>query len=162
MNRTKTGNQWHFGMKAHIGVDADSGLTHTLVTIAAKVSDITQAHALLHGDESAAIEDAGYQGAEVRQENETNALTRKVALRPGKHCALPDTRKGRFREQFEKLKASVLAKVEHPFHVVKKILWTQEGALSRIGQEHGATACSLWYCESDDRQALVVRASCPG
>jgi IS5 family transposase len=44
-HRTKKGNQWHFGMKAHIGVDSDSGLTHTLVTTAANVSDIAWAHA---------------------------------------------------------------------------------------------------------------------
>ena len=73
MHQTKKGNQWHFGMKAHIGVDADSGLTHTLVKTAANVSDITQAHALLHGDETTAFGDAGYQGVEKRQENEKSA-----------------------------------------------------------------------------------------
>ena len=108
-------------MKAHIGVDADSGLTHTLVTTAANVSDITQAHALLHGDETTAFGDAGYQGVERRQENEKSAVTWHVALRPGKRRTLPDTKTGRLREQLEKLKASVRAKVEHPFHVVKNI-----------------------------------------
>jgi len=121
MHQTKKGNQWHFGMKAHIGVDADSGLTHTLVTTAANVSDITQAHALLHGDETTAFDDAGYQGVERRQENEKSAVTWHVALRPGKRRTLPDTKTGRLREQLEKLKASVRAKVEHPFHVVKNI-----------------------------------------
>jgi IS5 family transposase len=121
MHQTKKGNQWHFGMKAHIGVDADSGLTHTLVTTAANVSDITQAHALLHGDETTAFGDAGYQGVERRQENEKSAVTWHVALRPGKRRTLPDTKTGRLREQLEKLKASVRAKVEHPFNVVKNI-----------------------------------------
>ncbi len=121
MHQTKKGNQWHFGMKAHIGVDADSGLTHTLVTTAANVSDITQAHALLHGDETTAFGDAGYQGVERRQENEKSAVTWHVALRPGKRRKLPDTKAGRLREQLEKLKASVRAKIEHPFHVVKNI-----------------------------------------
>jgi len=121
MHQTKKGNQWHFGMKAHIGVDADSGLTHTLVTTAANVSDITQAHALLHGDETTAFGDAGYQGVERRQENEKSAVTWHVALRPGKRRTLPDTKAGRLREQLEKLKASIRAKVEHPFHVVKNI-----------------------------------------
>ena len=68
MYQTKKGNQWHLGMTAHIGVDADSGPTHRLVTTAANVSDIIQAHALLLGDESAAFGDAGYQGVEKRQE----------------------------------------------------------------------------------------------
>ena len=121
MHQTKKGNQWHFGMKAHIGVDADSGLTHTLVTTAANVSDITQAHALLHGDETTAFGDAGYQGVQRRQENEKSAVTWHVALRPGKRRTLPDTKAGQLREQLEKLKASVRAKVEHPFHVVKNI-----------------------------------------
>lgn len=69
MHQTKKGKQWYFGMKAHIGVDADSGLTHTVVTTAAHVSDVTQAHALLHGDETLAFGDAGYQGVEKREEN---------------------------------------------------------------------------------------------
>jgi len=51
MHQTKKGNQWHFGMKAHIGVDAESGLVHTVIGTAANVNDVTQAGALLHGDE---------------------------------------------------------------------------------------------------------------
>jgi IS5 family transposase len=66
-HQTKKGNQWHFGMKAHIGVDADTGITHTVVTTAANVADVTQAHALLHGDEKFVIGDAGYQGAAKRR-----------------------------------------------------------------------------------------------
>ena len=62
MHQTKKGNQWHFGMKAHIGVDAASGLTHTLIGTAANAGDVTQAQALLHGDETDVFGDAGYQG----------------------------------------------------------------------------------------------------
>ena len=51
MHQTKKGNQWHFGMKAHIGVDAESGLVHTVIGTAANVNDVTQGHGLLHGDE---------------------------------------------------------------------------------------------------------------
>jgi IS5 family transposase len=51
MHQTKKGNQWHFGMKAHIGVDAESGLVHTVIGTAANVNDVTQAGALLHGQE---------------------------------------------------------------------------------------------------------------
>ena len=60
MHQTKKGNQWHFGMKAHIGVDAESGLVHTVVGTAANVNDVTQGHALLHGEEEAVFADAGY------------------------------------------------------------------------------------------------------
>lgn len=59
MHQAKKGNQWHFGMKAHIGVDAESGLAHTVIGTAANVSDVTQAGALLHGDETDAFADAG-------------------------------------------------------------------------------------------------------
>ena len=69
-------------MKAHIGVNAESGVTHTLVPTPANVSDVTQAHDLLHGEERVALGDAGYQGVEKRPENEGSA-TRNVAMRAG-------------------------------------------------------------------------------
>ena len=121
MHQTKKGNQWHFGMKAHIGVDADSGITHTLVTTPANVADVTQAHGLLHGEETTAFGDAGYQGVTKREENQDTSVTWHVALRPGKRRALPDTPRGRLLDQIEQAKASIRAKVEHPFHVVKNL-----------------------------------------
>ena len=68
MHQTKKGNQWHFGMKAHIGVDAKSGLTHSLVTTAANEHDLNQLGNLLHGEEQFVSADAGYQGAPQREE----------------------------------------------------------------------------------------------
>jgi IS5 family transposase len=70
MHQTKKGNQWHFGMKAHIGVDAASGLVHTVKGTAANEADITQTAALLHGEEKAVFGDAGYAGADKRPELE--------------------------------------------------------------------------------------------
>jgi IS5 family transposase len=118
MHQTKKGNQWHFGMKMHIGADAGSGLVHTVVTTAANVNDVTQGHALLHGEESLVFADAGYQGIEKREEKRTDA-TWHVAMRPGKRKALPDTEVGRLDDQIERIKASIRAKVEHPFHIIK-------------------------------------------
>lgn len=118
MRQTKKGNQWHFGMKMHIGADASSGLVHTVVTTSANVNDVTQGHALLHGEESLVFADAGYQGIDKREEKCTDA-TWHVAMRPGKRQALPDTRLGRMDEQIERIKASIRAKVEHPFHIIK-------------------------------------------
>ena len=66
MHQTKKGNEWHFGLKAHIGVDAESGLTHTLVTTPAHTSDVAVADQLLHGEETLAFGDAGYRGVEKR------------------------------------------------------------------------------------------------
>ena len=121
MHQTQKGNQWFFGMKAHIGVDAESGLTHTVVTTAANVNDVTQAHALLHGRETDVFADAGYQGVGKRAENQGKAVTWHVALRPSKRKALPNTLLGELLEKIEHAKASIRAKVEHPFHVVKNL-----------------------------------------
>ena len=119
MHQTKKGNQWHFGMKAHIGVDAESGLVHTVIGTAANVNDVTQAGALLHGEETAAFGDAGYRGVGKRQE--AQGPTWFVAMQPGKRKALDPSRKSaRLLEKAEQLKASVRAKVEHPFRVIKQ------------------------------------------
>jgi IS5 family transposase len=118
MHQTKKGNQWHFGMKAHIGVDADSGLVHTVIGTAANVNDVTQGHALLHGDETVVFADAGYQGAEKREE--AKGVRWQVAMRPGKRRALDKNSPwANLLDQAEQLKASVRAKVEHPFRVIK-------------------------------------------
>ncbi|MDB6172550.1 MAG: transposase, partial [Chthoniobacteraceae bacterium] len=68
MHQTKKGNQYYFGMKAHIGVDMESGLVYSLTTTAANVADIVETHKLLHGKEKVAILDAGYIGVEKREE----------------------------------------------------------------------------------------------
>jgi IS5 family transposase len=120
MHQTKKGNQWFFGMKAHIGVDAESGIVHSVVATAANVGDITQAGALLHGEEEVAFGDAGYRGVNKREEAQGPRWH--VAMQPGKRRKLELTRKwARLLEQAEQLKASVRAKVEHPFHVVKNL-----------------------------------------
>ncbi len=121
MTQTKKGNQWHFGMKAHIGVDAETGVVHTLVTTSANVSDVTQAHALLHGEERFGVGDAGYQGAEKREENQGRQIQWEIAMRPGKRKALPDTPIGRLQERIEQAKARIRAKVEHPFRIIKNL-----------------------------------------
>ena len=120
MHQPKAG-EWHFGMKAHIGVDADSGLVHTVVGTAANVADVTQAHALLHGSETDVLGDAGYQGAPKRDPNKDLKIHWHIAMRPGKRKALGSTRLDRLREQYEQAKARIRAKVEHPFHVVKNL-----------------------------------------
>jgi IS5 family transposase len=120
MHQTKKGNNWYFGMKAHIGVDAESGLTHTVVTTPANVNDVTQAHALLHGEETAVFADAGYQGVEKREENQGKTVIWHVAMKPGKRKELPDTPLGELLEKIEHAKASIRAKVEHPFRVIKR------------------------------------------
>ncbi|MFS2017172.1 IS5 family transposase [Massilia sp. CT11-108] len=121
MHQSKKGKNWFFGMKAHIGVDAKSGLTHTLVTTAGNVSDVTQAHNLLHGDEKMVFGDAGYQGADKRPENADKAVIWHIAMKRSVRKAMKKNPLGRAKEKLEKAKASVRAKVEHPFHVLKNL-----------------------------------------
>jgi IS5 family transposase len=121
MHQTKKGNQWHFGMKAHVGVDADSGLVHTVVGTAANVNDVTQAHHLLHGKETDVFGDAGYQGADKREENQGKQLSWHIAMRPGKRKALPETPWGVVMDKLEQVKARIRAKGEHAFHVIKNL-----------------------------------------
>ncbi len=117
MHQTKKGNQWYFGMKAHIAVDADSGLVHTVTTTAANEADVEQVADLLHGKEEQVWADAGYRGAQVRVPSAD--LQWHIAARPSDVAKMPDGRdKARLRKQ-EHRKASVRAKVEHPFRVIK-------------------------------------------
>ena len=120
MHQTKKGNQWYFGMKAHVGVDAETGLVHTVVATAANVSDVTQAHRLLHGQETDVFADAGYQGVDKRAENQGKQVAWHVAMRPGKRRALDKrTFLGQVMDALERTKARIRAKGEHPFRVLK-------------------------------------------
>lgn len=123
MHQTKKGNQWHHGMKAHIGSDADLGLVHSVTTTAANAHDITQAHALLHGQETDVFADSGYRGVEKRAEIQAKHPDVKwhIAMMPGKRKAMDkNTPMGSILEQLENTKASIRAKVEHPFRVIKR------------------------------------------
>ena len=120
MHQTKKGNQWFYGMKVHIGVDKDSGLMHSVETTSANVHDITRAAQLLHGEEEVVYGDAGYQGIEKRPEISDKRITFRVAMRPGKRRALPNTQDGRLQDLVETAKAHIRAKVEHPFRVIKE------------------------------------------
>ena len=106
---------------AHIGVDADSGLVHTVRGTSGNVSDVVEANSLLHGHETDVFADAGYQGAHKRPDAK-EGVTWHVAMRPGKRRALDKENKpiDALIEQVEKIKASIRAKVEHPFRVIKR------------------------------------------
>ena len=121
MHSSKKGNQWHFGMKAHIAVDADSGLVHTVRGTAGHVADVTQGNSLLHGEEAFVFADAGYQGADKRADAKPEVNWR-VAMRPAKRTKLDKANSpiDALMDKIEKCKASIRAKVEHPFRVVKR------------------------------------------
>ena len=123
MHQTKKGNAWYFGMKAHIGVDADSGVVHTVTGTAANVADITQTHHLLHGREKRGQGDSGYTGVEKRAEilAKFPQVTWQVALKRGKLKAMAEGKRKEVAQALEKAKAQLRAYVEHPFHVVKNL-----------------------------------------
>ena len=121
MHQTKKGNQWYFGMKAHIGADSQSGLVHTVTGTAAHVADITETEKLLHGEERVVFLDAGYTGIEKRAEVKEKKVKWLVAMKRGKLKAMPEDRLKTLTGQLERAKASVRAKVEHAFHVLKNL-----------------------------------------
>ena len=118
MHQTKKGNQWHFGMKAHIGVDVDSGLVHTVTTTAANASDVSQVDALLHGKEEVVHADAGYIGAQQRVKSGKREWH--IAAKRGAVKAIKDAKLKQIVEELETLKARIRARVEHPFRVIKR------------------------------------------
>jgi len=149
MHSTCKGNQWHFGMKAHIGVDADSGLVHTVRGTAAHVADVTEGNSLLHGQETQGFGDAGYQGIDKRPDAKPS-VTWHVAMRPGKRkrLDLSDPLQA-LTDKIEKAKASIRAKVEHPFRVIKRqfghIKTRYRGLMKNTQQLHTLFALSnLW------------------
>ena len=157
MHQTKKGNQWYFGMKAHVGVDAESGLVHSVVGTPANVADVTQAHDLLHGDETVAFGDAGYTGVEQRPERRRRVEWH-VAMKAGKRRALRATAAGRLRERIEHLKAQVRARGEHALRVIKrqfgyvKVLY--RGLAKNTAQLHTLFAlANIWMVR---RQLLVT------
>ena len=122
-HQTKKGNTWHFGYKAHIGVDRDSGLVHTVKSTAANVHDVTMISKLLHGEEETVNGDSGYIGAEKREDAIVrNKAGKKIQYRlnrrPSQIRKL--SRSGQYKaKKREHEKSSVRAKVEHVFGIVK-------------------------------------------
>ena len=128
MHQTRKGNQWYLGMKAHLGADRDSKLVPTVIVTTvivttANVADVTQTAELLHGAETQVHADAGYTGVEKRPEIVAlgRNLDGQIARKRGTIKAMAEGAEKTALQAAEKVKASVLAFVEHPFHLVKNI-----------------------------------------
>ena len=149
MKQSQKGKQWYFGMKAHIGVDADSGLVHTVRGTGGSVNDVVEANALLHGEEIQAWADAGYQGAGKRPDAK-DGVRWNIAMRPGQRKQLDKTQLiDQLTDQLERIKASIRAKVEHPFRVIKRqfghVKVRYRGLAKNTAQLHTLFALSnLW------------------
>jgi IS5 family transposase len=163
MHQTKKGNQWHFGMQAHIGVDAVSGLVHSVVGTAANVNDVTQASSLVHGEEVDVFSDGGYQGVAKRKETQDTDVNWHVAMRPGmRRTRDKATPKGGIMDKLEQEKASICAKVEHPLRLIKRqfgyVKVRYRGRMKNTVQLHTLFVLSnLWMAQHRLLQRAEVR-----
>ena len=164
MHQTKKGNQWYYGMKAHTGVDAQSGLVHAVEATAANVHDVAMAHKLLHGDENIAFGDSAYTG--VNQREEIKALNAdidwQIAVRRSSIEKLPESEKEAARQR-EHEKASKRAIVEHPFHIIKNIFGFRKIRYRGISKNHNLlymlfASSNLLMCA---RRGLTWQDLCP-
>ncbi|MDW7745648.1 MAG: IS5 family transposase [Pseudomonadota bacterium] len=123
MKQTRKGNQWYFGLKAHIGVDAVTGLTHSVAATSANVADVTMAGQLVRDDDKQVYGDAGYTGMWKHLDEEKDAPDSRccVAAKRGAIKKMDDSLMKTLLLAIEKAKASIRAKVEHPFHVIKNL-----------------------------------------
>jgi len=125
MSQTRKGNNWYFGMKAHVGVDAGSGYVHTVEVTTAKENDVTVAHKLLRSDDETAYGDSGYLGLEKRDEIRKDPRKSQIAFRinrrPSMIGKMPDGYGKDLEKKVEQQKSTIRRKVEYPFHVVKDI-----------------------------------------
>ena len=158
MHQSQKGKQWYFGMKAHIGVDANSGLVHTVRGTAGNVNDVLEANTLLHGEETEAWGDAGYQGAAKRPAAKSHVRWN-IAMRPGKRKLLDKSRLvDALTDELERTKARIRAKVEHPFRVIKRqwgyVKVRYRGLAKNTAQLHTLFALSnLWMVRRSLMQA---------
>ena len=140
MKRSKKGNPWFFGMQAHIGADAESGLVHTVRGTAGSVNDVVEAPSPSYGHETEAWGDAGCQGADKRA-NDNPEVCWDMAMRPGKRRQVDHSKPvEQITDRLERLNASIRAKVEHPFRVNKRQLGHVKVRFRGAGEEHGAVA----------------------
>jgi len=124
MHQTRKGNQWHFGMKLHAGVDAGTGYIHTITATAANIHDITEAHNLIRPDDEVVYGDSGYLGIdtrdEIRNDPEKSKIDYRITKRPSHYRKIPEGFAREFEKYLERRKASVRAKVEYAFLLVKR------------------------------------------
>ena len=125
MHSTKKGNQWHFGMKIHSGVDAGSGYVHTITATAANVHDVCETHNLIREDDSVVYGDSGYIGIEnreeIQQEEHLSQIDYRINRRPSQNRITSKYTGENYDKTIEHQKSSVRSKVEHPFLIVKKL-----------------------------------------
>jgi len=113
MHSSQKGNEWRFGMKAHTGIDADSGLVHTVIGTSGNVADVVEGNSLLHVEEKDGFGDAGNQGERNVAHSDASGQAQRAGQRE-------QPRRRAHRPSGEKIKASIRAKAERPFRAIKR------------------------------------------
>jgi IS5 family transposase len=131
MHQTKKGNQWYFGLKAHIGVDAKEGTKHKVVTTVANVADCRVLPDLLPGEERKVWGDGGYQG-------QTEAVQEAAWKAQDRTCerTIYKNRVDELRRAKNRSESSVRAKVEHPFRILKRIVGFDKVRYRGLARNH--------------------------
>ena len=142
MKQTRKGNQWHFGMKLHVGVDDQSGLVHSLATTSAKVHDLTASEQLLHGEEDRVWGDVGYRGMDKREAHKDRQVAWHIAIGPSQRRRLA---RDELERLMEECKSSVRAKVEHVFFYVKQMFDYGKVRYSSLGKNENRLSLLLGF-----------------
>lgn len=168
MHSTKKGNQWHFGMKVHAGVDAGSGYVHTITGTAANVHDINEAASLIRKDDEVVYGDSGYLGIEKREEIQNDDHFSHVEYRINQR---PSSLKMKicdginWDKVIEHGMSSVRCKVEHPFLIVKRLFGYAKTAYRGIAKNMNRfhilfASANLLMCSRAGRQREFI--NCKG
>jgi IS5 family transposase len=147
MHQTKKGNQWYFGLKAHIGVDSKEGIVHSVCTTAASVSDVHMLPDLLHGGEKKVWGDGGYQG-------QTHAIRKAAPDAQDMTCRRVKNSKGAVNEEVKRknrTKSRVRAKVEWPFRVIKRVFGFVKTRYRGLKKNHE------WLCAAFATQNIYMQ-----
>lgn len=147
MHQARKGNQWYFGMKAHVGADAGTGYVHTVTATAANVADVAETAKLMRPDDTDGWGDAGYLGVDKRQEiagdEHLSQISWHIAARKGQIAKMHPHEQG-----IESRKAGMRAKVEHPFLVLKRDFGFTKtryrGIAKNLNHLHVAFASANW------------------
>ena len=166
MHQTKKGNQWHFGMKVHIGVDAGTGYVVNVVSTSANVHDVTVASLLIRKDDSVVYGDSGYLGLEKREEIVTNehlsGIDYRINRRPGTLRKKEDNGGQDWERFIERRKSSVRCKVEHPFRFIKRQCGFMKTVYRGISKNTNRlytlfASANLWMCAMAGRTLVPAK-----
>lgn len=160
MHSTRKGNQWYFGMKEHIGVDAATGYIHTVEATAANVSDVAEAHKLVRDDDHVVYGDSGYLGMakrpEAKADKHLSSLTYRICARPSQNRLTGNYDGENWDRAIEHQKSSVRCKVEHAFHIVKNLFGHKTTRYYGLAKNHDMfmilfASANLYLCSMSGR-----------